>query len=138
MEDFDLFGNPLYVPSDNITKYTRKVDTPIYEPSNRCPHILELVDNEKTKRLIREIEKSNINEYEKAFLIESAHRHTVFNYTRIADYYSHATKDMQELMEKSALVIIDYDKSIEYGFTKLSEELKREWIINNRIKNNEK
>jgi hypothetical protein len=47
---------------------------------------------------------------------------------------------MQELMEKSALVIIDYDKSIEYGFTKLTEELQKEYIKNKQIKlkNNEK
>lgn len=37
-------------------------------------------------------------------------------------------------MEKSALVIIDYDKSIEYGFTKLQEEVKKEWIKNQRLK----
>ena len=121
-------------------KYTNKVETPIYEPKNKCPHILELVDSEKTKRLIREIEKSSLDDFEKRFLIEAAHRHSIFNYSKIADYYAHATKEMQDLMEKSALIIIDYDKSIEYGFTKLQKEIKEEWIKNQRIKamNNEK
>ena len=90
--------------------------------------------------MIREIEKADIEEYEKRFLIEAAHRHSGFNYALIANYYAHASKTMQDLMEKSALVIIDYDKSIEYGFTKLQEEVKKEWVKNQRIKamNNEK
>lgn len=122
------------------SKYSMKVSTPIYEPKNLCPHILELVDNEKTKRMIKEIENSNISKHEKKFLIEAAHRHSVFNYSLIADYYAHASKEMQELMEKSALVIIDYEKSIEYGFTKLTQQLREEWIKNKKLKmvNNEK
>lgn len=104
-------------------KYTSKIKTPIYEPKNRKPHILELMDNSKTKRLIREIEQSNVSDDEKKFLIESAKRHTIFNYNLIADYYSHSSKEMQHLMERSALVIIDFKKSIEYGYTKLSNDL---------------
>ena len=144
MEDtlFDLFGEEISLKETPIEggKYTTKVETPIYEPKNRCPHILELVDSENTKRLIREIEKSTIDEGEKKFLIEAAHRHSIFNYAKIADYYAHATKEMQDLMEKSALVIIDYDKSIEYGFTKLTQDLHEEWMKNQYLKktNNEK
>jgi hypothetical protein len=141
MEMLDLFGDEFSVQvEDTSGKYTKKVETPIYEPRGVKPHILELCDNEKTKRLIREIENSSLDEFEKKFLIEAAHRHSVFNYSKIADYYAHASKEMQELMEKSALVIIDYDKSIEYGFTKLTEELQKEYIKNKQIKlkNNEK
>lgn len=137
-ELYDLFGEPIVSGTPSGTKYTTKVKTPIYEPKNRQPHILELVDKEKTMRLIREIERSNLEASEKAFLIEAAHRHSVFNYSKIADYYAHASKEMQELMEKSALVIIDYDKSIEFGFTKLTEELQKEWIKNKQIQANEK
>lgn len=136
-ESADDFNN---ANRENEGKYTNKVETPIYEPLNRCPHILELVDCEKTKRLIMEIEKASVSDSEKKFLIEAAHRHSIFNYTKIADFYAHTTKEMQDLMEKSALVIIDYDKSVEYGFTKLQEEVKKEWVKNQYIKkmNNEK
>ena len=124
MEYVDLFGEVIrnIAPEDN--KYTRKVETPTYEPSNKCPHILSLVDAEKTKRLIREIESSNVDEEEKKFLIEAAHRHSIFNYALIADYYAHASKEMQELMEKSALVIIDFEKAIENGFVELNEKMR--------------
>lgn len=119
---FDEFKDVL--SNNENSKYSKKVSTPIYEPKNKCPHILELVDYEKTKRLIREIEKANIDELEKKFLIEAAHRHSVFNYAKIADYYAHASKEMQELMEKSALVIIDFNKAIEYGFVRLNDKMK--------------
>jgi hypothetical protein len=138
----DLFGENIHELKEVAlqSKYTNKVETPIYEPKNKKPHILELVDVEKTKRLIREISKSNLDDFEKRFLIEAAHRHSVFNYSKIADYYAHASAEMQDLMEKSALVIIDYDKSIEYGFTHLQEEIKKEWVKNKQIQalNNEK
>lgn len=121
----DLFGDEFSVQvEDTSGKYTKKVETPIYEPRGVKPHILELCDNEKTKRLIREIENSSLDEFEKKFLIEAAHRHSVFNYSKIADYYAHASKEMQELMEKSALVIIDFNKAIEYGFVKLNDKMK--------------
>lgn len=136
MEQLNLFGGDFkhVIESDSSKKYTMKVESPIYEPKTHCPHILELYDNERTKRMIREINNSNLNEFEKKFLIEAAYRHTVFNYSKIADYYPHASKEMQELMEKSALVIIDFDKSIEYGFTKLQKEIHEEWVKNQTIK----
>ena len=141
MEQLSLFGDEFTQISsvDSQKKYTIKVESPIYEPKNHCPNILELYDNEKVKRMIREIKNSSLDEMEKKFLIEAAHRHTVFNYSKIADYYPHASKEMQELMEKSALVIIDFDKSIEYGFTKLQKEIHEEWVKNQAIKarNNE-
>lgn len=118
-EEFDL------LKTDEDKKYTKKVSAPIYEPSSKCPHILQLVDTRKTQRLISEIERSSIREEEKKFLIEAAHRHAVFNYSKIADYYAHATKEMQELMEKSALVIVDFDDAIALGYVKLSERIKK-------------
>ena len=39
-----------------------------------------------------------------------------------------AAKATQALMEKSALIIIDFEKAIEYGFVKLSEEIKSQYL----------
>lgn len=131
----NLFGDSFQeIEEVSSKKYTTKVTTPIYEPSSTCPHIFELVDCEKTNRLIRQIEKSGIDDWEKKFLIEAAHRHSIFNYSKIADYYAHASKEMQDLMERSALVIIDFDKSIEYGYTKLQEEIHKQYLKDKLIK----
>ena len=108
-------------------KYTSKVDTPIYEPKNEKPNISELCDKEKTEKLIKEINNSDISKKEKMFLINAANRHSVFNYEKIADYYAHSNKEIQQLMECSALVIIDFEKAIEYGYVTLSDEIKEQY-----------
>jgi hypothetical protein len=118
----NLFANKL------DKKYTSKIETPIYQPSLQKPSIFKLYDNTKTKELIKEIKKSSVTDDEKNFLTEAAKRHTVFNYKLIADYYASSNKEMQDLMEKSALVIIDFNKAIEYGYVKLAEEIAEQYI----------
>ena len=79
-----------------------------------------MLNEEKSKQLISEIEQSEgITEEERRFLIQAARRHNVFNYRNIAEYYAHATPEMQRLMEKSALVIIDIDDAIANGYAVL-------------------
>ena len=75
------------------------------------------------KRLSARIEASTVSKAEKEFLIQAAKRHNVFNYRLIADYYSHASIEMQRLMEESALVIIDFDSAIKNGYVKYSNEI---------------
>lgn len=109
-------------------KYSMKIEAPIYEPKNAKPHLLELCDKSKTNRLINEIERSSLGQEEKAFLIDAANRHSVFNYEKVADYYAHATPEMQNLMERSALVIIDFEKAIELGYVKLCDNIKTQYL----------
>jgi hypothetical protein len=127
MKQGNLFGEE-FAPKKDEQKYSSKIDAPIYEPKNTKPHILELCNKEKTHRLIREIDASNLPLDEKIFLIDAARRHNVFNYEKIADYYSHASPEMQHLMERSALVIIDFEKAIEYGYVKLCEDIKTQYL----------
>ena len=110
--------------SDEDKKYSLKINTPIYTPSGRPTNILECYDNTKYMRLLYRIDKANISDEEKKFLKFAATRHIVFNYQRIADYYASASKEMQELMEQSALVIIDFDRAIELGFVQLNERMR--------------
>jgi hypothetical protein len=126
MKQINLFGSEMQDKSEK--KYSTKIEAPIYEPKNRQPHILELYDKSKTHRLMKEIEASELPYDEKMFLMDAARRHTVFNYEKIADYYAHATPEMQHLMERSALVIIDFDKAIQYGYVKLCEEIRNQYL----------
>lgn len=130
MNQYNLFGIDESVKIDS--KYSSKIKAPIYEPKNKQPNILELVDTFKANNLIREINDANISQEEKNFLIEAAKRHNVFNYSLIADYYAHASEEMQNMMEKSALVIIDFNKAIENGYVKLSEEIAQQYIEDNK------
>lgn len=122
MPGFDLFGLAQQEEVDN--KYTTKVAIPQYLPSAECPRIDTLVNQTKYKELLRNINASNVSEEEKAFLRLAATRHLVFTYAKVADYYAHASKEMQELMEQSALVIIDIDDAIANGYVKLSKNIK--------------
>ena len=101
-----------------------KSNIPQYEVTGDCPSISEMLDKEKSKELIAEIEKAEgITEEERQFLKDAAERHNVFNYRNIAEYYAHANPEMQRLMEKSALVIIDVDNAIANGYATLFGEI---------------
>lgn len=103
--------------------YTRKVNIPQYEPTGECPSIDELVDDSKANELVMRIQGSNVTPEEREFLIKAATRHYAFNYKKVAEYYANATPEMQELMEDSALVIIDVDDAIAKGYAKLAEDI---------------
>lgn len=127
MKQINLFGNE-FAPNEDNKKYSSKIEAPIYEPKNIKPHIIELVDVTKAHRLVKEIESSNLSYDEKKFLLYAARRHYVFNYEKIADYYAHSSKEMQELMERSGLVIIDFEKAIELGYVKLCDEIRSQYL----------
>jgi hypothetical protein len=127
MKQINLFGQD-FDPKKEQQKYSTKIEAPIYEPKNVKPFILELYNNKKYNRLIKEINLSKLSDDEKSFLLVAATRHTIFNYEKIADYYSHATIEMQNLMEKSGLVIIDFEKAIEYGYVKLCDDIRNKYL----------
>lgn len=108
--------------------YTRKIEAPVYEPKGERPELNALFKEDKTKELLNQIEKSEAPEEVKNFLKLAAHRHTVFDYKNIAEYYAHADKSIQELMENSALVIIDFEKAIENGFVRLTKGIKETYL----------
>lgn len=108
--------------------YTRKIESPIYEPKSKKPCVDDLYNTEKANKLIDDIKKTNLDSQTKTFLVKAAERHTIFNYERIADFYAHSDDETKKLMEDSALVIIDFDKAIEQGYVKLSEEIKEQYL----------
>ena len=124
LNDVTKWGLDLPIYPDE-EKYTTKIESPIYEPKGIKPDEIDLYDLKKYNQLIDKIEKSNLDEKKKQFLKIASARHIEFNYSKVAEYYSHEDKEMQELMEDNALVIIDYDKAIELGFVKLFDELEK-------------
>lgn len=116
---FDALGEE---PAGEV--YTGKTSIPQYEPEDEDVALADLVDKEKTLELLTDIDNSSVSEEEKAFLRMSAQRHLSFNYKKIANYYAKATPEMQKLMERSALVIIDYNDAIANGFTALNTRIK--------------
>lgn len=103
--------------------YTHKIKSPIYTPKGDEPELAELCDEAKTAELEEAIEAADVPDEIKRFLRLAAQRHNVFDYEQVAEYYAHAPAEVQDLMEQSALVIIDFDKAIELGFVKLTSTL---------------
>jgi thiol-disulfide isomerase/thioredoxin len=104
-------------------KYTKKIEAPKYEMTGEKPEMSDLVNEDKYKSLLEEINDADITDDDKNFLRKAAARHLVFNYSNIAEYYAHASKEVQDLMEKSALVIIDFNKAVELGYCQLTKQI---------------
>lgn len=105
-------------------RYTNIIPKIQYVPKTRCkPSEISLYNLEKYNDLVKEIKSKNLDSEIEKFLLYSATRHIVFDYQQIAEYYSHSDKEVQELMEKSGLVIIDFEDAMENGFIKLQKNL---------------
>ena len=105
-------------------RYTNIIPKIQYVPKTRCkPSEISLYNLEKYNNLVKEIKSKNLDSEIETFLLYSATRHIVFDYQQIAEYYSHSDKEVQELMEKSGLVIIDFEDAMENGFVKLQKNL---------------
>lgn len=107
----------------NESFYTKKIVSPIYTPTGEKPKLSELCNLERYHELLKRIRESGVSCDIEAFLAIAASRHIVFDYGKIAEFYAHADKQLQELMEDSALVIVDFNKAIELGYVCLKEEL---------------
>jgi hypothetical protein len=110
------------------TVYTKKVEVPVYTPKYKKPDVFELFNHKKTLQLLQNIQEASISDDEKKFLTLAAYRHTVLYFDKIADFYAHSSQEVQELMEQSALVIIDFDKAIENGFAILNNDLSNQYL----------
>lgn len=104
-------------------EYSSKIEAPQYNITGENPSLDELFDTEKADELAKEVDAADIPKDVKRFLKLAAMRHVVFNFRNIAEYYAHADAKVQRLMEKSALVIIDFEDAIRNGFVIVSEKM---------------
>jgi ParB-like chromosome segregation protein Spo0J len=122
--DEDLAGLLAELTPELGSEYTVKIESPIYEPKGIRPNIDELFNRAKTEALCKEIENASLPKPVADFLKYAAERHTVFDYAKIAEWYSHATESEQKMMQRSGLVIIDFDSAIENGFVEMTERIR--------------
>lgn len=108
---------------DRESEYANKIVSPVYEPKGINPPIDMLTDRRKTDKLQAEIDDARLPADVSKFLKDAAERHTIFYFGKIAEFYCHAPPQVQDLMEKSGMVIIDFEKAIENGFVNLTDRL---------------
>lgn len=126
--DLDLIGIKNFTENftdkaNNPDFYTSKIEPPIYTPKGENPSPESLCDIDKYLELIKQIEITDMPDNVSEFLKLAATRHIVFQYDKIAEFYAHASPPIKDLMENSALIIIDYKKALENGFVEMSKNL---------------
>lgn len=141
VEEFDIIGmskgkadtivRRALEDDDAGEKYVKKLASPIYKPTGKVPKLNKIFDTTKTDELCESINAAKIPEDVRQFLVHAAQRHTRINYAYAAEYYAQAPKRVQRLMEDVALVIVDFDKALEQGYLRMTEE------IQDMIKNGE-
>lgn len=120
---FDDVGVEPEAERTNDSKYSHETKIPQYEPSENPPEVTQLIDTNKLDGMLEEISSADLSREEKRFLEVAAYRHAVIDFDKVADYYASARPEMQELMERSALVIIDIENAIANGYVQLSSAL---------------
>ena len=112
--------------------YSRKIESPVYEITGDCPKVVDLFNRKKADSLIAEIDRANLPDDVADFLRYAAERHVIFDFRNIAEFYAHASADVQDLMEQSALVIIDFNRAIADGFVRLTDEIAAQYSEDNQ------
>lgn len=122
LEFFDFPTETDIIETDLIEKLSDIEYTPKLE---KAPAIKELIDTELYDELILKIENADIATDLKEFLKLTATRFINFNFDLIAEYYAHANKDTQEILESLRLVIIDMNSALKNGILKHSKQLSK-------------
>lgn len=106
-----------------------KVDSPTYEPTGAQVNASDLYNTNDTETLIEEIKSNKFEPEVEKMLLAAAERFTIFDFAKAAEYYSQSKdKNVRKMMERLALVIVDYDSAIEYGFVKLQDGIMDERV----------
>lgn len=116
-----------------VNPYSTNCESPIYEIRGECPTEDELVDRTKVDELLAGIESADIPPQVADFLRVCAYRHAVIDFELVAEYYAHAPKNVQQLMEDNALVIIDFDNAVRNGFVRMGKDLQAIYDKNKEI-----
>jgi hypothetical protein len=104
--------------------YNQKLGEVIYEPKDSSHPIAELFQADH--RFDEDIEKVEDPQLKELFKARVSYFGN-FDYSKIADYYAYqATPEQQRIFEKLALVLLDKDKLIENGFSKIMWDVSKD------------
>lgn len=124
-EELTEWGMEIDMKDEVENPYTQKKDSPIYEITGACPTINDCLSLGIVHEKIERINAADIPEEQKEMLRACAYRFAEINFANMAEYYAHQNGVVQELMEESALIIIDYDRAIEMGLVELDDRMQK-------------
>jgi len=108
--------------------YQQEMNVHEYDGGGTAVLIDELSDVLRYRELLAQIDAADgLSEEEREFLRLAATRFIVFDYHKIALYYTRASAAMRHMMEKCALVIVDIDNAIRDGMVRIVRSLRDEY-----------
>ena len=95
-----------------------------YEPRENL-NIDNLLDLSEYIPILEMIDNLSVSDKQKQFLRRAATRFIRFNYAKIAYYHASTDKEMQSLIEKLHLVVVDKDSAIKNGYIEYFNEFEK-------------
>lgn len=122
LQDWGILIGDWDSPEKKLDKdYSQKLGEIIYEPKETNHRVKDLFKIET--KFDEDISKINNEELRELFKAR-AYNFALFDFEKIADYYAYqATPEEQRVFERLALVLLDKDKLIENGFSKLINDI---------------
>ena len=129
-EDAMKWDVPLSMQQQKVTEYSRKIESPVYVPTGETIEgPSALYDESEVKDLEYHIKAADIPEDVRDMLLKSAQRFRKFDFSKVAEYYSQCEDPViRALMERTAMVIVDFKQAIENGFVVLTDEITQEYL----------
>lgn len=115
------WGLPLKIASSSDYKELLDVSIPYYTPSERCPLTEELADLSEVEKLKDIVDDLECEDGLKRLLWARASFFADFDFQKIADYYAHSDKKVQEVMKKLGLVIVIPKEAYDMGMCDFRE-----------------
>lgn len=115
-KSMDYYKEEIGASNAQQQEYSNKMIIPQYAIVGDEPLLIDLINTTKADSLKQQIESADLPKDIKELLLVAANRHVVFDYRKIAEFYPHQSAEVQELMEESALVIIDAEDAIRNGY----------------------
>lgn len=96
----------------------------IYEPKGEMPAIEDCIETKDMDGVLKRLKGiKGLTKEERRVLEICAYRFCTIDFSKMAEYYAHASKPMQRAMEDNFLVIVDFEKARERGYVKMVTKL---------------
>lgn len=121
---------PFVTASQRTSEYCRKVESPVYVPTGEViASVAELYDETQVKELQAYIKAAKMPKDVRDMLMKSAERFRRFDFAKVAEYYSQCKDNaIRSLMERLAMVIVDFGGAVENGFVELTDRITEEYL----------
>ncbi len=121
---------PFDVMAKKVADYSRKIESPVYTPTGlKIDDVRTLYDDTEVQDIEAHIAVADIPDDVRDMLMKAAQRFRRFDFGRVAEYYSQCTDPVvRALMERAAMVIVDFKQAIENGFVVLAEDIMNEYL----------